>query len=71
MERRVGNMGKEIVVNKMDELITYNVTDAMLAEMKKTCLKLTVKDIDDRTGYRLCNNARSEVREKLSVITKP
>jgi len=50
--------------NTIDELIVYSVTDSAIALMKSEYMGLVVKGIDDKEGYLICKEARTEVRNK-------
>jgi len=55
---------------KLKELITYTVTDAYLAQIKKDYLALTVQGLDDKDGYAKCHEARIEVKGRRVAVEK-
>ena len=63
-------MNQIIEVNKMDELITYNITDVTLQKMRKEYLELTVNGLDDKSGYQKCHNARMVVKDHRVEVEK-
>jgi len=57
-------------MEKLDELIVYNITDAAIAEMKNKYTALTVKDVTDTNGFLECRTARMVVRDRRIEVEK-
>lgn len=55
---------------KMNDLITYDVSGATIEEIKKRYLPLEVKGFDDKEGYEECKKARVEVKTLRVSIEK-
>lgn len=55
---------------KMNELITYNVSEAAIEEIKKRFLPLEVKNFEDKEGYEQVKKARIEVKTLRVNIEK-
>lgn len=54
----------------LNQLITYSVTDAAIAEMSAQFMPLKVFGIDDAEGYARCKEARNTVRSKRVEVEK-
>lgn len=57
-------------MNHMNDLISYSVTDAAIAQMREKFLEYRVKDFDDKAGYEQCKTARLLVKAKRVEVEK-
>jgi hypothetical protein len=53
-----------------NELQKFNLADAVIADMAKKYLALTIKDLDDKEGFELVHVARMDVKAKRVEVTK-
>lgn len=58
------------VVNKFDELIKYDVTQATIETLRNEFLQLTVKNVEDKEGYELCKKSRLQCRDLRVSVEK-
>jgi DNA repair exonuclease SbcCD ATPase subunit len=54
----------------MDQVVKYDVTDAIIAEMKSQYMGLTIQGIDDKEGYEMVHKARMVVKGKRVEVEK-
>ena len=52
------------------QLVEYNVTDVVIAEMEKAYMCLTIKDFDDTEGFQAVHEARMVVKGKRVEVEK-
>ena len=55
---------------EMQELVRFNVTDAAIAAMGDKYLKLTIKGLDDKEGFKAVHDARIDVKGKRIEVEK-
>jgi len=56
--------------NNLDELITYDITQAAIAELKSKCLALKVTSFTDKEGYLKCKEAKADIKARRVAIEK-
>lgn len=59
-EKKTGQLKKVDI----DALITYSPTDAAITKMEEAYGKLKVRGIDDTNGYKICHEARMDVKSQ-------
>ena len=53
-----------------EQIVTYNITDAAISEMRDQYLKLRIVDINDDDGFRAVHSARMTVKARRSGAKK-
>jgi hypothetical protein len=55
---------------KFSTVVNYDITEAAISEMREEYMALTVKGPDDKEGYKLCKQARINVKNKRIDVEK-
>ena len=53
-----------------EQIVKYSITDAMISEWREQFLKLEIKGIDDKDGFRAVNAARLKVKRHRCDVEK-
>lgn len=56
--------------NNLDALITYDITNALIADLKARCLALKVSGFDDKDGYMLCKTHKADIKSRRVAIER-